>query len=204
MNRFYRFIRGFFGGFFKLVYRVKIVGRENEITDKPYIVCANHTSLMDVVMLVISFKGQINFMAKKEIFKVPILRSFVKAMGGFPIDRKGSDVAAIKKTISMLNEGNNIGIFPQGTRRPFENPRDTEVKDGIGMIASRAGVGFMPVYIKTKREKLSLFRRTKIVIGEYISPEELSCDKTGREKYAYVSEYVFDKVCALGENTEVR
>lgn len=204
MNRFYRFIRGFFGGFFKLVYRVKIVGRENEVTDKPYIVCANHTSLMDVVMLVISFKGQINFMAKKEIFKVPILRSFVKAMGGFPIDRKGSDVAAIKKTISMLNEGNNIGIFPQGTRRPFENPRDTEVKDGIGMIASRAGVGFMPVYIKTKREKLSLFRRTKIVIGEYISPEELSCDKTGREKYAYVSEYVFDKVCALGENTEVR
>ena len=104
----------------------------------------------------------------------------------------------------MLNEGNNIGIFPQGTRRPFENPRDTEVKDGIGMIASRAGVGFMPVYIKTKREKLSLFRRTKIVIGEYISPEELACDKTGREKYAYVSEYVFDKVCALGENTEVR
>ena len=204
MNRFYRFIRGFFGGFFKLVYRVKIVGRENEVTDKPYIVCANHTSLMDVVMLVISFKGQINFMAKKEIFKVPILRSFVKAMGGFPIDRKGSDVAAIKKTISMLNEGNNIGIFPQGTRRPFENPRDTEVKDGIGMIASRAGVGFMPVYIKTKREKLSLFRRTKIVIGEYISPEELACDKTGREKYAYVSEYVFDKVCALGENTEVR
>ena len=204
MNRFYRFIRGFFGGFFKLVYRVKIVGRENEVTDKPYIVCANHTSLMDVVMLVISFKGQIHFMAKKEIFKVPILRSFVKAMGGFPIDRKGSDVAAIKKTISMLNEGNNIGIFPQGTRRPFENPRDTEVKDGIGMIASRAGVGFMPVYIKTKREKLSLFRRTKIVIGEYISPEELSCDKTGREKYAYVSEYVFDKVCALGENTEVR
>ena len=204
MNRFYRFIRGFFGGFFKLVYRVKIVGRENEVTDKPYIVCANHTSLMDVVMLVISFKGQIHFMAKKEIFKVPILRSFVKAMGGFPIDRKGSDVAAIKKTISMLNEGNNIGIFPQGTRCPFKNPRDTEVKDGIGMIASRAGVGFMPVYIKTKREKLSLFRRTKIVIGEYISPEELACDKTGREKYAYVSEYVFDKVCALGENTEVR
>ena len=204
MNRFYRFIRGFFGGFFKLVYRVKIVGRENEITDKPYIVCANHTSLMDVVMLVISFKGQINFMAKQEIFKVPLLRSFVKAMGGFPIDRKGSDVAAIKKTISMLNEGNNIGIFPQGTRCPFKNPRDTEVKDGIGMIASRAGVGFMPVYIKTKREKLSLFRRTKIVIGEYISPEELACDKTGREKYAHISEYVFDKVCALGESSEVR
>jgi 1-acyl-sn-glycerol-3-phosphate acyltransferase len=159
---------------------------------------------MDVVMLVISFKGQINFMAKQEIFKVPILRSFVKAMGGFPIDRKGSDVAAIKKTIGMLNEGNNIGIFPQGTRCPFENPRDTEVKDGIGMIASRAGVGFMPVYIKTKREKLSIFRRTKIIIGEYISPEELTCDKTGREKYAHISNYVFDKVCTLGESSEVR
>ena len=88
MNRFYRFIRGFFGGFFKLVYRVKIVGRENEVTDKPYIVCANHTSLMDVVMLVISFKGQINFMAKKEIFKVPFSVPLLRLWEAFPLTER--------------------------------------------------------------------------------------------------------------------
>jgi 1-acyl-sn-glycerol-3-phosphate acyltransferase len=204
MNRFYRFIRGFFGGLFRLVYRVKVIGKENEVLDKPYIVCANHTSLMDVVVLVISFKGQIRFMAKKEIFSVPILRSFVKAMGAFPVDRKKGDVAAIKKTLEILKDGDRLGIFPQGTRRPYENPRDTEVKDGVGMIASRSGVGVMPVYIKTKKGKLRLFRKTRIIIGEYISPEELTVEVTGRDKYKAVTEKIFDRVCALGENTEVK
>ena len=204
MNRFYRFIRGFFGGFFKLIYRMKVVGGENEILDKNFIVCSNHTSLMDVVVMVIAFKGQIRFMAKKEVFSVPILRGFVKAMGAFPVDRKKGDVAAIKKTLEILKDGECLGIFPQGTRRPYENPRDTEVKDGVGMIASRSGVGVMPVYIKTKKGKLRIFRKTRVIIGEYISPEELAVDVTGRDKYKAVTEKIFDRVCTLGETTEVK
>ena len=204
MNKFYRGIKRVFGGIFKVLYRVKFIGREKEVLDKPYIVCANHTSLMDVVMLVLAFKSQIRFMSKKEVFHTPILGWFAKSMGAFPVDRKNGDVAAIKKTISMLEDGEKVGIFPQGTRRPYENPRDTEVKDGIGMIASRAGVGFVPVYIKTKRGKLSLFRKTRVIVGDYISLEEINAEGTGKEKYAQITNYVFDKVCDLGENTEVK
>ncbi|MBQ8343968.1 MAG: 1-acyl-sn-glycerol-3-phosphate acyltransferase [Clostridia bacterium] len=204
MNKFYRGIKRVFGGIFKVLYRVKFIGREKEVFDKPYIVCANHTSLMDVVMLVLAFKSQIRFMSKKEVFHTPILGWFAKSMGAFPVDRKNGDVAAIKKTISMLEDGEKVGIFPQGTRRPYENPRDTEVKDGIGMIASRAGVGFVPVYIKTKRGKLSLFRKTRVIVGDYISLEEINAEGTGKEKYAQITNYVFDKVCDLGENTDVK
>lgn len=204
MNKFYRFIKSFFGGLLKMLYRVKAVNPEKEVMDKPYIVCANHTSLMDVVAMVIAFKGQIRFMAKKEVFPVPILGWFVKSMGAFPVDRKSGDVGAIKKTIDILKNGERVGIFPQGTRCPYVNPRETEIKDGIGMIASRAGVGIVPVFIKTKKGKLKMFRKTRVIIGDYIPPEELEFSETGKEKYKRISHYAFDKICDLGENTEIK
>ena len=203
LNRFYRVVKAIFGGLFKLLLRVKPVNSEKEVFDKPFIVVANHTALMDVVAIVIAMKNQIRFMAKKEIFKIPVLNWFAKSMGAFPVDRKAGDVAAIKKTISMLKDGECIGIFPQGTRRPYENPRDTEVKDGVGMIAVRAGVGIVPVYIKNKKGKLKFFHRNTVIIGDYISPEELEFDGiSGSEKYKKISEYAFDKVCTLGETWE--
>jgi 1-acyl-sn-glycerol-3-phosphate acyltransferase len=196
-------MRAILGNIFKFFYRIKPHNRENEIFDKPFIVCANHTSMLDVAAIVMSMKTQIRFMAKKEAFKVPVLNWFIKSMGAFPVDRKGGDVGAIKKAISMLKEGECIGIFPQGTRIPYVNPRETEVKDGVGMIATRAGVGVIPVFIKNKSGKLKAFRRNDVIIGKYISPEELAFPElSGKEKYKAISEYIFDKVCALGEGWE--
>ena len=204
MSRFYRGIKIFVGAIIRVLYRVKVINPQNEVMDKPYIVCANHTSFMDVCALVIAFKGQIRFMAKQEVFPVPILGWFVKSMGAFPVDRKKGDVAAIKKTIDLLKNGECVGIFPQGTRRPYVNPRDTEVKDGVGMIASRAGVGVMPVFIKTKKGKLRMFRKTRVIIGEYIPPERLVSQDGGRDKYKQITSVVFDEICSLGERTEVK
>ena len=202
-NRFYRFIKRFFGGLFILLYRIKVVNRDKEIFDKPFIVCANHTSLMDVVVMVIAMKNQIRFMAKKEIFSVPVLNWFAKSMGAFPVDRKKGDIAAIKTTLALLGDGECVGVFPQGTRRPYENPRETEIKDGVGMLASRAGVGIVPIFIKNKSNKLKLFRRNTVIIGDYIPPSELEFDGLhGKEKYRKIAEYAFDKACALGEEWE--
>ena len=202
-NRFYRAVKFLFGKLFSLLYRVKVVNRDKEIFDKPFIVYANHTSLMDVVVMVIAMKNQIRYMAKKEIFKVPVVNWFVKAMGAFPVDRKNGDVSAIKTTLSLLKNGECVGIFPQGTRRPYQNPRETEVKDGIGMLASRAGVGIVPIYIKNKKNKLKLFHRNTIIIGDYIPPEEFAFPElSGKEKYKKISEYAFDKLCTLGEEWE--
>ena len=108
------------------------------------------------------------------------------------------------QTIDILKNGERVGIFPQGTRCPYVNPRETEIKDGIGMIASRAGVGIVPVFIKTKKGKLKLFRKTRVIIGNYIPPEELEFNETGKEKYKRISHYAFDKICDLGENTEIK
>lgn len=203
LNKFYKFIKFLFAKIAKLILRVKVKNPQNEVFGKPYIVCSNHTSMADAVVTIIAMKNQVRYMGKKEAFKV--FGWFFKAMGAYPIDRKNGDVGAIKKTINILKEGDCVGIFPQGTRHPYENPRDTEIKDGVGMIASRAGVGILPIYIKTKCNKVKIFRRTEVIIGEYISPEEISFpEAAGKEKYKKISEYVFDKICTLGENAEVK
>lgn len=203
VNRLYRFIKGAFSWLFYILYGLRIKGRENEPRDKNFVICANHTSLMDVVPLVIALKSQIRFMGKKEIFKVPILRGFAKGMGGYPVDRKGGDVSAIKKTIEILKTENGcVGIFPQGTRQPYKDPRQTPLRDGAGMVALKAGVGILPVAIKTKRGKLSIFRKAEVIIGEYIDPSTLDLQGTPKEQYTALTHYAFDKVCEMLESTD--
>ena len=198
MSKFYRRIKKLFGKLFKWLYRVKIVNPENEPVDTPYILCCNHTALMDVTVISLSMKRQVHYMAKKEIFKVPLLRSFVKAMGAFPVDRKSGDVGAVKKTIELLKSGECVGVFPQGTRQAYVHPKDATIKNGIGMFADRSGVGILPVCIRTKKHKLKLFRKTEFIIGKFIPPSELTLPEyTGREKYSKIAEMAFSKIVEL-------
>lgn len=205
MNRFYRMMKAIFGGIFKCIYRVKVVNKENEIFDRPFIVCSNHTSMMDGPVVTVGLKNQIRCMAKKEVFKVPFVGLFLKSMGAFPIDRSKGDIAAVRLSIDILKNGHSIAVFPQGTRMPYVHPRDAEIKSGIGMFAERAGVGILPVCIKTKKNKVKLFRRTKFIIGEYIPPEELKFEGVaGREKYQKIADYAFSKVAELYEAEEAK
>lgn len=198
-NKFYKTIKKFFAGLFKKLLRIEIINPENEPLDKNYVVCCNHTSLMDVVAITIGLKRQVRYMAKKEVFKVPIVNWFVKSMGAYPVDRKSGDVGAIKKTIEILKDGNCVGIFPQGTRCPYKNPRQTEIKDGVGMVAKRAEVGVLPVAIKTKKGKLKFFRKTQFIIGKYIPLEELNFEGTNKEQYEKITQYAFNETCNLLE-----
>jgi 1-acyl-sn-glycerol-3-phosphate acyltransferase len=203
MNKFYKRIKKLFGWIFKKLFRVRIVNAEKEVTDKPYIVCCNHTALMDVTVISLAMKTQVRYMAKKEVFKIPILSSFVKAMGAFPADRKHGDVGAVKKTIELLKNGECVGVFPQGTRMPYVHPKDTEIKNGIGMFAERAGVGIVPVCIRTKKHKLKVFRKTEFIIGDYIPPSDLAFEGyTGKEKYQKIADYAFSKVVELYDGAE--
>lgn len=198
-NKFYRGIKKFFSGLAKRIFKVRIVNPHNEPLDKNFVVCCNHTSLMDVIVIASSLKNQVCFMAKKEVFKVPVLKSFARAMGAFPVDRKNGDVGAIKKTIEILKDGSCVGIFPQGTRCPYENPRQTPIKDGIGMVAQRAGVGILPVAIRTRAGKLKLFKQTEFVVGKMIYPEELSLEGTHKEQHTQITRLAFDRVCDMLE-----
>jgi len=205
MSKGYKVLHFLLAWIFRFAYRIKVVNRSNEPdAGKPYIVCANHLSAVDPILLCASFKKiQPRYMAKDSLFKVPLLSSLIKAFGAYPVDRTGSALGAIKKSIAVLGDKNCVGIFPQGHRYPGKDPKETSIKNGIGMIASKAECDILPVCIKPKNYKYFLFfRRTVIIIGEPIKYSELPIndDMTSSEKNKVISEYAFGKICALGEN----
>lgn len=184
----------------KLVFNIKVVGAENEPPeDTSVLVCSNHISLVDPIVISASLdRRQVRYMAKKELFDVPVLNSLIRAFGAYPVDRKRADAGAIKRTIEMLRAGDTVGMFPQGTRCPVVDPATTKVKPGAGMICTKSEASVLPIYIKTKNNKYMLFRRIEIIIGEPLPYEELKCNLEHGE-YAAISEKIFDAIVALGK-----
>ena len=106
---------------------------------------------------------------------------------------------AIKHMMKLLTDGQNGGMFPQGTRHPKKDPRETEVKSGAGMITIRTQATVVPVFIDQKNFKHRAFRRSTVYIGKPITFEEFNYDSEAPGEKARISKQIFDAVCKLGE-----
>lgn len=198
-SKFYRFIYTAFGGIVRLIFRIRVVGRENEPEAGGFLVCSNHISAADPVVISAAMQHQVCFMAKKELFKIPLLSQLIRALGTFPVDRKSGDVGAVKHSIRLLEGGRCVGMFPQGTRHPGEDPRTTSVRNGAAMIAYHANATVLPVYIYRKDNTPKLFRKTTVVIGKPIEFSTFAYNAEQKGEYARIVGEIFDRVCTLGE-----
>lgn len=200
-SRFFRFIYALLSGVIGLIFRIKIVNPENEPDEGGFVVCANHISATDPIMLCYAFrKHQVCFMAKKELFKIPVISGFLRMLGAFPIDRSGSDVGAIKNAISIVQEGRCLGVFPQGHRYPGQDPRKTDAKNGAALISAKAEADVVPAYIWRKTNKGGIFRRTYVIIGERIPFSQFEHGEEESGAYSKMTEVIFDRICTLGED----
>ena len=170
---FYSAMKKVFSGVVRFLWNVRVENPENEPTEGAYLVCANHISAVDPVILAACLGIEPKFMAKKELMKIPLVSGLIKSLGAYPIDRAGNDAGAILKTINYLKDGHSVIMFPQGTRYAGVDPATTNVKSGCAMLALRAGAPVLPVFIKTKDFRSRLFRRTVICVRPPISPEEI-------------------------------
>ncbi len=203
-KRAYKFFYWLLAGAARRLYRVRVINASNEPLDACFIVACNHTAAADGIIICASMKNQIRFMSKKELFKVPLVGSFLRAIGCYPVDRKSSDITALRNTIGLLKDNDCVGIFPQGTRRPKVDPSSTEVKNGVGLITARSGADVLPVCIKSRSGKTQLFRRNYLIIGELIKNEELDLENNkGSEGHQRVAETIFGEVCRLYHETDI-
>ena len=128
----YSFLRGFLGFGFKLVYQIKITGKENIPVSGPVVVCGNHNHVHDQFPVILSTKRMIHYMAKKEYFDGK-MAWFFRMAGCIPVDRSIKDESAKEEAISILEENEVFGIFPEGTRNGLAKGED--VKEGAAFFA---------------------------------------------------------------------
>ncbi len=200
----YKVVHAVFAGPIRLFHRIRVKGRENEPRrgDGSYLVICNHLTWRDPIFLCASLRQQQpHFMAKKELFRIPVFNWLIRALGAYPVNRGGADVGAIRHTIRMLEDGKTVGMFPQGHRNNGVDPRTTKIHAGAAMIALRAGVPILPVFIRVPDNRMRAFCRKEVIIGKPITPEEMHYDPEAPGEYDRIMRMAFERVCALGDET---
>lgn len=160
-----------------------------------YIICCNHISMIDPVILAISTKRQIFFMGKKELFENKVLAYIFGKIGAFPVDRSGVSLSAIKSSLAILNRDELLGIFPEGTRVKEFN--ENNAKPGIAMIANKANSKVIPVFIKGHYK----FRgHIDVYFGQEKNYFENYEGKLNTEKYTEIGKEILKDIYDLGKD----
>lgn len=169
----YKCIRNIVWVVYRLIFRFEITGTENIPEDGGVILCGNHRSNNDAIFLAVCQKRQIAFMGKDSLFKIPVLGFILKKVGAFAVKRGTGDIGAVRKAVEILNGGNMISIFPEGTRNRTKEPL-IEFKTGAVFIAYKANAYIVPVGISGR---CIPFSKIKISFGKpYKIPSEVKPD----------------------------
>ncbi|WP_077621012.1 lysophospholipid acyltransferase family protein [Bacillus sinesaloumensis] len=187
----YSFARGLVGAIIKPLYRIEIIGKENIPNQGGVLICSNHIDNLDPPVVGVTSPRPIHFMAKEELFKVPLLGPLLPRINAFPVKRGMSDREALRTAIKVLKEGNVLGIFPEGTRS-----RDGKLGkglSGVGFFALRTDCVVVPCAIIGPYR---LFGKLRVVYGEPINMEAYRTEKTSAD---VVTEKIMD---AIGELLE--
>lgn len=160
----YRIGRAILFVLFKLIFRLNVVGKENIPKHEGVLLCSNHTSNFDPPVLGVAAPRPVRFMAKEELFHVPVLKSFLRRVGVFPVRRGLADKQALRNGLKLLNDGDIMGIFPEGTRS-----KTGELGKGLagaGFFALRSNAVVVPCAIIGTYKP---FSKVKVIFGEPIN-----------------------------------
>jgi 1-acyl-sn-glycerol-3-phosphate acyltransferase len=192
----YRFVCWLSNIFFAIFYRTRIEGLENVPKNSPLIVCANHISMLDMFLFGPRLPMRIYFMAKQELFKIPLLNAILKGLGAYPVKRGHGDMHAAKTTLKLLEEGKTVGIFPEGHRRN-KSRKKLKPKNGAILFALESGVPILPVGIFGTYK---LFSKLRVVYGTPYRVSSENGHKATKTEMQEMANALMDKIYSL-ENT---
>lgn len=145
--------------------RVRLEGTEHIPADGAVMVIANHRHAFDPIAVGIAIGRPVHFLSKKELFSGGFARWFLTKMYCIPIDRENADRAALRSSIQVLDDGNVLGIFPEGTRSV--DGRLLPFKSGASFIASQADCMILPVAVEGSSRLFNPFvPRVRVKIGK--------------------------------------
>ena len=129
----------------RLLFRLKKRGTEHVPPGGPVLLVANHASVLDPPLVGSAAPRQLTFLAKAELFRIPLFGGLIRRLGAHPLRREGGDAAALRMALRILKDGGALLVFPEGTRG--EEGRLGPAKPGAGMLAVLGGAPVIPVYV---------------------------------------------------------
>lgn len=194
----YSFCRFLFRSFFAIAYRWKVEGVENIPSHGAVVICSNHIHNMDPPLIGSAASRKVYFMAKEELFRIPILSFFIRRFGAFPVKRGASDRNALKNALAILQQKKVLGIFPEGTRS--KTGELGEAHPGAALIALRGDALVVPVAIIGPYR---LFHRVTITFGPPIDLKPYKEDKITSKTVRDVTARIMKEIEQLMESKKI-
>lgn len=187
----------------RLFFRFRVVGVARVPNTGGVIVAANHASYFDIPFLGCALPRQTDYLAKRELFVLPLIGGLLRALGGLAVRRGQMDRQALAVAVEQLQSGRMLTLYPEGTRSL--TGRLAPAKPGIGMLVAQSGALVLPVYIHGTY-RIRPFRLVTIVFGAPISfqPEIEAAQREGmhsKKLYARIASRVIGEIEKLGEGT---
>ncbi len=191
-------------------WRVRVLGADRVPKEGGFVFAPSHRSMLDIPWLAATTRRRIRFMGKASLFRVPVLGWIFSALGGFPVERDGSDRGPLRDSLTILDNGEPLAVYPEGTRQ--HGPEIQPLQAGAAYLAIKAGVPIVPVAIAGSEEpfrgptRLPRFGRGVVLVGEPIHPPEKTGSVVKRELVDHLSaqlrvelQKLFDEASALRE-----
>lgn len=197
----YQFGKALFFVLIKLFGRLRVVGRPQVPRTGGVLVASNHVSYIDPPALGVASPRPIHFMAKAELFRVPILGPLIRRLGAFPVKRGTADRTALRTAHELLTAGKLVVVFFEGKRSPDGKLQSPEL--GAAMIALRAGVPIVPAalintdHLLPRHGKRLHFSRVTVVFGEPLTFPQMAGKAGDRAALQEVSDIVASRIAAL-------
>lgn len=189
---YYRVFRAFFRFIYKFFFRWHVIGADNIPKEGPVILCANHISLWDPPLLGSGIERQVHFMAKEELFRIPVISFLLTKFGALPVKRGAGDRGAIRATLKLLEDGKIFGIFPEGTRS--KTGELGPGLSGVAMFGLKSEAAVIPVAIIGPYR---LFKPVTIIYGTPIDLSEQRERKGNSETLKETTEIIMKHIQAL-------
>ena len=190
------FIRTVIFVYCKIVYRIKIYGKENVPKEGALVFCGNHRTYLDPPLIVVTAGRHMRFMAKEELRKNPLFAFLGVLFEGIYVKRDEKDISALKEALKTLKNGGWIGIFPEGTRNGLEK-NDGKIKNGAAYMALKTNAKIIPIGIIGPSKP---FTRNAIIYGKPIDLSKyITGKKVEKETEDKVSEIIKDEILKLSK-----
>lgn len=205
-NRLYYMVRQVARPLLKVIGQLESHGSENIPRKGAVVLVSNHVSYLDPAIIASSINRELHFIGADNYFRVPCLGWLFAQLNGFPVKRGTPDRRALKKTLSLLQQGKALLIFPEGTRST--DGTFGEIKSGVSFIIYHSNVPTIPVLLKGAERLMpygSKFIRPaklSVTFGPPIDFTPLKGIHQKRKLYQRMSEQIRRAIAILQENTD--